>query len=60
MLVREVIGALVFEAIAGYGACCLLSDIDSYPVGILITLALATASLGACTFRRPLLWWSCA
>ncbi|GAA6118331.1 cation:proton antiporter [Acidovorax sp. FG27] len=43
MLVREVIGALVFGAIAGYGACYLLSDIDSYPVEILITLALATA-----------------
>lgn len=43
MLLREVAGALVFGVLVGYAACWLLSDIDSYPVEILITLALATA-----------------
>lgn len=42
LLLREVAGALVFGLAAGYAACWLLSDIDSYPVEILITLALAT------------------
>lgn len=42
LLLREVAGALVFGVAAGYAACWLLSDIDSYPVEILITLALAT------------------
>ncbi|MBN9342131.1 MAG: sodium:proton antiporter, partial [Comamonadaceae bacterium] len=42
LLLREVAGALVFGVAAGYAACWLLSDIDSYPVEILITLALST------------------
>ena len=42
LLAREVVGALVLGVVAGYAACWLLSDIDSYPVEILITLALAT------------------
>lgn len=42
LLLREVAGALAFGLAAGYAACWLLSDIDSYPVEILITLALAT------------------
>lgn len=43
LLLREVLGALVFGLVVGYGACWLLSDIDSYPVEILVALALATA-----------------
>jgi CPA1 family monovalent cation:H+ antiporter len=42
LLLREVAGALAFGLVGGYVACWLLSDIDSYPVEILITLALAT------------------
>lgn len=41
-LVREVFGALVLGASLGYGATLLLRSVDSYPVEILITLALAT------------------
>jgi len=41
-LAREVFGALVLGAVLGYGASLLLRGIDSYPVEILITLALAT------------------
>ncbi|MBB5411963.1 MULTISPECIES: cation:proton antiporter [unclassified Paraburkholderia] len=41
-LLREVAGALVLGAALGFGASLLLRGIDSYPVEILITLALAT------------------
>ena len=41
-LFREVIGALVLGTCLGFGASVLLRGIDSYPVEILITLALAT------------------
>ncbi|WP_020203251.1 sodium:proton antiporter [Cupriavidus sp. WS] len=41
-LAREVLGALVLGAALGYGASLLLRGIESYPVEILITLALAT------------------
>jgi CPA1 family monovalent cation:H+ antiporter len=41
-LLREVVGALVLGAALGFGASLLLRGIDSYPVEILITLALAT------------------
>jgi len=41
-LVREVAGALVLGVALGFGASLLLRGIDSYPVEILITLALAT------------------
>lgn len=41
-LAREVFGALGLGLVVGYGACYMLRDIDSYPVEILVTLALAT------------------
>jgi CPA1 family monovalent cation:H+ antiporter len=43
LLVREVLGALLLGAAAGYLAFLLLRGVDSYPVEIIITLALATA-----------------
>ncbi|MBY0365364.1 sodium:proton antiporter [Roseateles aquatilis] len=42
LLLREVAGALVFGVLVGRAASWLLSGIDSSPVEILITLALAT------------------
>lgn len=44
LLVREVLGALVLGLAAGYAAYVMLRGVDSYPVEIIITLALATAS----------------
>lgn len=41
-LLREVAGALSFGVVAGFAASLLLRGIESYPVEILITLALAT------------------
>jgi CPA1 family monovalent cation:H+ antiporter len=41
--VGEVAGALVYGAVAGYGGYWLLKGVESYPVEIMITLALATA-----------------
>ncbi|SMG57926.1 cation:proton antiporter [Paraburkholderia susongensis] len=41
-LLREVAGALAFGVVLGFAASLLLRGIDSYPVEILITLALAT------------------
>ncbi|MGT2492321.1 hypothetical protein ACU4GD_21775 [Cupriavidus basilensis] len=41
-LVREVLGAVALGIVVGYVASLLLRGIDSYPVEILITLALAT------------------
>ncbi|AOY96238.1 sodium:proton antiporter [Cupriavidus sp. USMAA2-4] len=41
VLVREVAGALALGAAVGYCASLLLRSVDSYPVEILITLALA-------------------
>ena len=41
-LFREIAGALIFGAVLGFAASLLLRGIDSYPVEILITLALAT------------------
>jgi monovalent cation:H+ antiporter, CPA1 family len=41
-LSREVVGALILGIGLGFGASLLLRGIDSYPVEILITLALAT------------------
>ncbi|SDR27860.1 sodium/proton antiporter, CPA1 family [Paraburkholderia fungorum] len=41
-LLREVAGALAFGIVLGFAASLLLRGIDSYPVEILITLALAT------------------
>jgi CPA1 family monovalent cation:H+ antiporter len=46
-LAREIIGACAMGALLGYGACALLRRVDSYPVEILITLALATAGYSA-------------
>jgi CPA1 family monovalent cation:H+ antiporter len=46
-LVAEVVGALAFGAIAGYGAYWLMKGTESYPVEILITLALPTAGYAA-------------
>ena len=43
LLVREVLGALALGAAAGYLAFVMLRGVDSYPVEIIITLALATA-----------------
>lgn len=43
LLLQEVLGATVIGLGAGYSAVLLLRGIDSYPVEILITLALATA-----------------
>ena len=44
LLVREIAGALLLGLAAGYVAFVLLHGVDSYPVEIIITLALATAS----------------
>jgi CPA1 family monovalent cation:H+ antiporter len=43
LLAKEVVGALVLGLAAGYAAFFMLRGIDSYPVEIIITLALATA-----------------
>jgi len=43
LLLKEVVGALVLGMFAGYIAVQMLRGVDSYPVEILITLALATA-----------------
>jgi CPA1 family monovalent cation:H+ antiporter len=43
LLAREVVGALLLGVAAGYLAFLLLRGVDSYPVEIIITLALATA-----------------
>jgi CPA1 family monovalent cation:H+ antiporter len=43
LLAREVAGALLLGVAAGYLAFLLLRGVDSYPVEIIITLALATA-----------------
>lgn len=42
-LLREVLGALVVGGIVGCLACLMLRGLDSYPVEILTTLAVATA-----------------
>lgn len=42
LLATEIVGAIVVGLAAGYVAFFLLKDVDSYPVEILITLALAT------------------
>ena len=42
-LAREVLGALALGVALGWGASLMLRTLDSYPVEILITLALATA-----------------
>ncbi|KWT95565.1 MULTISPECIES: cation:proton antiporter [unclassified Variovorax] len=42
-LAREVIGALLLGVAVGYGASLMVSRVESYPVEILITLAVATA-----------------
>jgi CPA1 family monovalent cation:H+ antiporter len=42
-LLREVVGAGVLGLALGYGAFMLLRGVDSYPVEIMISLALATA-----------------
>lgn len=42
-LTQEIVGAIILGLAAGYGASLMLRDLDSYPVEILITLALATA-----------------
>jgi monovalent cation:H+ antiporter, CPA1 family len=44
LLLREVAGALLLGLAAGYFAFLMLRAVDSYPVEIIITLALATAS----------------
>ena len=44
LLLREIAGALLLGVAAGYFAFALLRGVDSYPVEIIITLALATAS----------------
>ena len=44
LLVQEIAGALVLGLASGYLAYLLLRGVDSYPVEIIITLALATAS----------------
>lgn len=43
MLMKEVVGAIVFGLVIGYGAYFLLKGVDSYPVEIFITIAVATA-----------------
>ena len=43
LLVEEIAGALVLGLVLGYLAFFLLRGVDSYPVEIIITLALATA-----------------
>lgn len=42
-LAREVIGAIVLGLAVGFGASMMLSRVDSYPIEIMITLAVATA-----------------
>lgn len=42
-LLREVLGAGVLGVVVGYGASLMLRQLDSYPLEITITLALATA-----------------
>jgi len=42
MLAKEVLGALVLGLVVGYAAFFLIKGVDSYPVEILITVALAT------------------
>lgn len=49
-LVREVLGALLLGAALGWGASLMLRTLDSYPVEILITLALATAGYSFAEF----------
>ena len=44
LLVREVLGALLLGVASGYFVFVLLRGVDSYPVEIILTLALATAS----------------
>ena len=44
LLAQEILGALVLGLAAGYLAFALLRGVDSYPVEIIITLALATAA----------------
>lgn len=46
LLLNEVLGALVVGLCAGFGGVLLLRDVDSYPVEILITLALAMGGYG--------------
>ena len=46
LLFNEVVGAVALGLGVGYGAVLLLRGVDSYPVEILITLALATAGYG--------------
>jgi CPA1 family monovalent cation:H+ antiporter len=43
LLLREIVGALVLGLLLGYFAFFMLKGVDSYPVEIIITLALATA-----------------
>jgi monovalent cation:H+ antiporter, CPA1 family len=43
LLAREIAGALLLGVVLGYAAFLLLKGVDSYPVEIIITLALATA-----------------
>lgn len=43
MLALQVVGALVLGLVVGYVAFFMLKGVDSYPVEIIITLALATA-----------------
>jgi CPA1 family monovalent cation:H+ antiporter len=43
LLAREILGALLLGLLAGYFAFFMLKGVDSYPVEIIITLALATA-----------------
>lgn len=49
-LVQEIVGAILLGLAAGYGASFMLRDLDSYPVEILITLALATAGYSVAEF----------
>ncbi|AFZ82465.1 cation:proton antiporter [Candidatus Kinetoplastidibacterium crithidiae] len=42
-LIQEIFGAVIFGLVIGYVASVMLKDLDSYPVEILITLALSTA-----------------
>jgi monovalent cation:H+ antiporter, CPA1 family len=43
MLLKEVVGAVLLGLVVGYGAVQMIRGVDSYPVEILITLALATS-----------------
>lgn len=42
-LTQEILGAIILGLVLGYGASIMLKTLDSYPVEILITLALGTA-----------------